>query len=76
MSLEALAEKGCSGQWTTWTVAVDLWPIKIKVLHLRAMAMCLWDHVFVRSLMGGAGKVPLVRKLNYLKEFSRKSSGI
>ncbi len=22
-SLEALAEKGCSGQWTTWTVVVD-----------------------------------------------------
>ncbi len=28
------------------------------------------------SLMGEAGKVPLVRKLNYLKKFSRKSSGI
>jgi len=25
---------------------------------------------------GGAGKVPLVQKLNYLKKFSRKSSGI
>jgi len=24
---------------------------------------------------GGVGKVPLVRKLNYLKKFSRKSSG-
>ncbi len=23
MCLEALAEKGCSGQWTTWTVVVD-----------------------------------------------------
>jgi hypothetical protein len=22
--LEALAEKGCSGQWMTWTVAVDM----------------------------------------------------
>jgi hypothetical protein len=22
--LEALAEKGCSGQWTTWTVVVDM----------------------------------------------------
>jgi hypothetical protein len=34
------------------------------------------NHTFVGSLMGGAGKVPLVRKLNYLKKFSRKSSGI
>ena len=33
-------------------------------------------HTFVGSLRGGAGKVPLVRKLNYLKKFSRKSSGI
>ena len=33
-------------------------------------------HTFVGSLMGGAGKVPLVRKLNYLKKFSRKSYGI
>ncbi len=31
-------------------------------------------HTFVGSLMGGAEKVPLVRKLNYLKKFSRKSS--
>jgi len=51
---------------------------KIKVLHLRVVAMCLWVsyHTFVGSLMGGAGKAPLVRKLNYLKKFSRKSSGI
>jgi hypothetical protein len=34
------------------------------------------NHTFVGSLMGGAEKVPLVRKLNYLKKFSRKSSGI
>ncbi len=54
--LEALAEKGCSGQWTTWTVAVDYWPIKIKVLRLRAMAMCLWVPYLRGSLMGGAGK--------------------
>ncbi len=33
-------------------------------------------HTFIGSLMGGAGKVPLVRKPNYLKKFSRKSSGI
>jgi len=33
-------------------------------------------NTFVGSLMGGAGKVPLVRKLNYLKKFSHKSSGI
>ena len=30
-------------------------------------------HTFVGSLMGGPGKVPLVRK--YLKKFSCKSSG-
>ncbi len=34
-------------------------------------------HTFVGSLMGGgAGKVPLVRKLKYLKKFSRMSSRI
>jgi len=38
--------------------------------------------VFVGTILllghswGGAGKVPLVRKLNYLKKFSRKSSGL
>jgi hypothetical protein len=50
---------------------------KNKVFHLRAMAMCLWVpyHRWVAH-GGGAGKVPLVRKLNYLKKFSRKSSGI
>jgi len=51
---------------------------KIKVLHLRAMAMCLWVP-YLRWIThggGGAGKVPLVRKLNYLKKFSCKSSGI
>ena len=26
-------------------------------------------HTFIGSLMGGAGKVPLVQKLNYLKSF-------
>ncbi len=31
-------------------------------------------HTFVGSLMGGAGR--LVRELNYLKKFSRMSSGI
>jgi len=34
------------------------------------------NHTFVGSLVGGVGKVPLVQKLNYLKKFSRKSSGI
>ena len=34
------------------------------------------NHTFVGSLMGGAAKVPLVQKLNYLKKFSCKSSGI
>jgi len=33
-------------------------------------------HTFVGSLMGEVRKVPLVRKLNYLKKFSHKSSGI
>jgi len=33
-------------------------------------------HTFFGSLMGGAGKVPLVQKLNYLKKFSCKSSRI
>jgi hypothetical protein len=34
-------------------------------------------HTFVgHSWGGGAGKIPFVRKLNYLREFSRKSSGI
>ena len=30
----------------------------------------------IPSLDGGSGESSLVRKLNYLKEFSRKSSGI
>ena len=34
------------------------------------------NHTFVGSLVGGVGKVTLVQKLNYLKKFSRKSSGI
>jgi len=34
------------------------------------------NHTFVGSLIGGVGKAPLVRKLNHLKKFSCKSSGM
>jgi len=78
--LEALAEKGCSGQWTVDNLdsGSGLMASKIKVLRLRAMAMCLWVwyHTFVGSIMGGARRVPLIWELNYLKKFSRVSSGI
>ena len=42
---------------------------KIKVLRLRAMAICLWVPTFVGSLVGGVFN--LVPELNYLNKFSR-----
>ncbi len=56
-----------------WIVIVDdldggggLMANKIKVLHLRAMAMCLWDQP---SLGHSGGECShLVPELNYLKK--------
>jgi hypothetical protein len=48
---------------------------KIKVLRLRAMAMCLWVPTFVGSLWGECSH--LVPELNYLKKsFLAWRSGI
>jgi hypothetical protein len=47
-----------------------------KLASERAMVMCLWVPYLRWVTHGGSGESSLVRKLNYLKEFSRKSSGI
>jgi hypothetical protein len=72
---------GTSGEGVQWTVdnldgGAGLMANKIKVLRLRAMAMCLWVAYLCWVSHGGSGESPLVRKLNYLKKFYRKSSGI
>ncbi len=64
-------------QWTVDSGRLDsgggLMTNKKKVLHLRAMAMCLWvPYLRWVTHEGGRGKVPLVRKLNSLKKFSAR----
>ena len=65
-------DSGQFGQWR-WTVTNKN---KSLVSESDGDAFVGKCHTFVGSLRGGAGKVPLVRKLNYLKKFSCKSSGI
>jgi hypothetical protein len=65
VSLEALAEKGYSGQWMT--------PMKIKVLHLRAMVMCLWVPYLRWVTIGGSGESSIGSKTKlFEKVFSQE----
>ena len=73
---------GTSGEGVQWTVdnlegGGGLMANKNKSLASeRAMVMCLWVPYLCRVTHGGSGESSLVRKLNYLKEFSPQSSRI
>ena len=73
---------GTSGEGVQWTVdnldgGGGLMANKNKSLASeRAMVMCLWVPYLHWVTHRGSRESSLVRKLNYLKNFSRKSSGI
>ena len=73
---------GTSGEGVQWTVddldgGGGLMANKNKSLASeRAMVMCLWVPYLHWVTHRGSRESSLVRKLNYLKKISRKSSGI